>query len=256
MNNPLLAIGRLNKSFDGLAVLDSLFLNVQKGTIKTLIGPNGAGKTTLLDIICGLEKADSGKIVFRDVDITGRSPEAVAGLGISRTFQTSQVFERINVIENIMLGRYLNTKVGFFKAGIWLRRCYWEEHRNMQSAFDVLEFLGLYEKADRKISQVSYMERRLIELGRAIAMEPELLLLDEPFGGLTAREGQEVAEKIIKLKERGITLIIIDHHFGIVSEISDEIAVLHNGSIIAKGSPEEIKNNQAVKVAYFFHGNS
>jgi ABC-type branched-subunit amino acid transport system ATPase component len=237
-------------------VLDSLFLNVKKGDIKTLIGPNGAGKTTLFNIISGLEAPDSGKVVFKDTDITGQSPELIAGMGISRTFQTSQVFERINVIENIMLGRYLSTKVGFFPAGIWLRKTYREEHRNMQRAFDVLEFLGLYEKADRKISQVSYMERRLIELGRAIAMEPELLLLDEPFGGLTAVEGRKVAAKILTLKERGMTLIIIDHHFGIVSEISDEIAVLHNGSIIAKGTPEEIKNNQTVKLAYFFHGDT
>ena len=256
MTNPLLAIGRLNKNFGGLSVLESLFLNVKKGAVKTLIGPNGAGKTTLFNIISGLEKADSGKIVFKDVDITGLAPEFIAGLGLSRTFQTSQVFERLNVIENIMLGRYGATHVGFFSAGIWLRKAYREEHRNMQKAFDVLEFLGLYEKADRKVSQVSYMERRLIELGRAVAMEPELLLLDEPFGGLTAMEGREVAKKIIKLNEKGMTLVIIDHHFGIVSEISDEIAVLHGGNIIAKGTPDEIKNNQTVKLAYFFHGNS
>ena len=255
MNKPLLAIGRLNKSFGGLTVLDSLFLNVKKGDIKTLIGPNGAGKTTLFNIITGLEKADGGKIVFKDINITGQRPEFIAESGISRTFQTSQVFERLNVIENIMLGRYMGTKVGFFPAGIWLRKTYREEHRNMKIAFEVLEFLGLYEKSDRKISQVSYMERKLIELGRAIAMEPELLLLDEPFGGLTSREGQKVADKILKLKERGVTLIIIDHHFGIVSEISDEIAVLHNGTIIAKGTAEEIRNNQTVKMAYFFDGN-
>jgi len=251
MTNRLLEVKGLNKSFGGLRALAGLSFEVHKGRIKALIGPNGAGKTTLFNIISGLERADSGEICFRGSDITKTAPEKIAATGISRTFQTTQVFEHLNVVENVMVGRYLKTNVPFARAGFWLPGVYREEHRNMVKAFEVLEFLGLYEKANRKISQVSFMERKLVELGRALAMEPKLLLLDEPFGGLNAKEGKILSEKISLLKERDISIAMIDHHFGTISRVSDEIAVLYHGEIIALGSPEEIRNDQAVISAYF-----
>lgn len=254
MTEPLLAVRGLDKSFGGLKVLNSVSFNVARGNIKALMGPNGAGKTTLFDIISGLEKPDYGKIRFKGREISILPPERIARLGISRTFQNNQVFGRLSVIENIMIGRYLKTDVSFLNACLWFPGSYREEHRNMTKAFETLEFLGLYDRADRMISQVSYMDRKLIELGRAMAMEPELLLVDEPFGGLSAKEGNLVAKKVIALKEKGISVAIIDHHFGPVSDISDEIAVLHHGEIIMSGKAEEIKGNKTVVSAYFYDG--
>jgi branched-chain amino acid transport system ATP-binding protein len=251
MTERLLEVKGLSKSFGGLRALAGLSFEVHKGQIKALIGPNGAGKTTLFNIITGLERADSGEVTFRGSDITKTAPEKIAAKGISRTFQTTQVFEHLNVVENVMVGRYLKTNVPFARAGFWLPGVYREEHRNMVKAFEVLEFLGLYEKADRKISQVSFMERKLVEMGRALAMEPKLLLLDEPFGGLNAKEGTILSEKISLLNEREISTAMIDHHFGTVSRVSDEIAVLYHGEIIALGSPEEVRNDHAVISAYF-----
>ena len=251
MKAHLLEVTEVKKRFGGLKALNGLSFYVPEGRIEALIGPNGAGKTTLFNIVSGLERADSGDVLFKGVYITKMAPERIAAAGISRTFQTTQVFEHLNVVENVMVGRYLKTDISFTMAGFWLPKVYREEHRNMVKAFDVLDFLGLYEKADRKISQVSFMERKLVELGRALAMEPKLLLLDEPFGGLNARESGLLSERICLLKEREIAVAVIDHHFGAVSQIADEIAVMHHGEIIAQGSPEEIRTDEVVLSAYF-----
>jgi len=238
------------KNFDGLNALRSVSVDIETGKIEAIIGPNGAGKTTFFNIICGLETLDSGSIYFNGMDISKTDPDKIAGLGISRTFQTSQFFEHLNVIENIMVGRYLKTSVSFFLAGLWLPRIYREEHRNMVKAFETLEFLELYDKADRKLSQITFQERKLIEIGRCLTMEPKLLLLDEPFGGLNAAEINFLADKLIQLQKQGMTNIIIDHHFGTISDIANEIVVLNHGEIIAKGDADKIRNNEAVVDAY------
>jgi branched-chain amino acid transport system ATP-binding protein len=149
-----------------------------------------------------------------------------------------------------MVGRYIKTSVSFILAGLWLPKVYKEEHQNMVKAFESLEFIELYDKADRKISQITFQERKLIEIGRCLAMEPKLLLLDEPFGGLNIKEVKFLAEKLIQLKKQGMTILIIDHHFGIISDIADEIVVLNHGEIIAKGNAKEIRTNEAVIGAY------
>lgn len=250
MTEHLVRVKNIVKNFDGLNALRSVSLDIESKKIGALIGPNGAGKTTFFNIVCGLETADSGTIYFNNTDISRASPQKIAKMGISRTFQTSQFFEHLNVIENIMVGRYLNTSVSFILAGFWLPRVYREEHRNMVKAFELLEFLGLYDKADRKISQITFHERKLIEIGRCLAMEPKLLLLDEPFGGLNAKEIGFLAEKLAQLQHQGMAILIIDHHFGTISTIADEIVVLNHGEIIAKGRAEEIRNDKAVMDAY------
>ncbi|MBW1847112.1 MAG: ABC transporter ATP-binding protein [Deltaproteobacteria bacterium] len=250
MTKHLIRVKDVVKNFDGLNALRSVSMDIEAGKIEAIIGPNGAGKTTFFNIICGLETADSGSIYFNDVDISKTSSDKIANLGISRTFQTSQFFEHLNVIENIMVGRYLKTSVSFFLAGLWLPKIYREEHRNMVKAFEKLEFLELYDKADRKLSQITFQERKLIEIGRCLAMEPKLLLLDEPFGGLNITEIKFLAEKLIQLKQQGMTILIIDHHFGTISNIADEIVVLNHGEIIAKGKAEKIRTNEAVIDAY------
>ncbi len=251
MTKLLIRVQDITKNFDGLNALHSVSLDIEAGKIGALIGPNGAGKTTFFNIICGLETADSGSVCFNGIEISKTSPDKIAGMGISRTFQTSQFFEQLNVIENIMVGRYLNTSVSFILAGLWLPNVYREEHRNRVKAFELLEFLELYEKADRKLSQITFRERKLIEIGRCLAMEPKLLLLDEPFGGLNAKEIKFLAEKLIQLQKQGMTILIIDHHFGTISHIADEIVVLNHGEIIAKGNAEKIRTNEAVIAAYF-----
>ena len=256
MTDHLLSVWRLVKTFDGVHVLNSVFLNFAPGRVKALIGPNGAGKTTLFNVISGLEKADAGKVLFKGTDITGMNPERIARMGISRTFQTTQVFDRLSVVENILVGRSIRTKVSFLEAGLWLPAAYREEHANLSEAFKILEFLGLYGKARRGIRQVTTLDRKLIELGRALALEPELLLLDEPFGGLTREESRIVSHKILQLREQGLAVGIIDHHFGAVSAISDDVAVLHQGRVIVSGAPEEVRKNRAVVAAYFIHESS
>ncbi|MCJ7774501.1 MAG: ABC transporter ATP-binding protein [Desulfobacterales bacterium] len=250
MTKHLIRVKDVVKNFDGLNALRSVSLDIKTAKISALIGPNGAGKTTFFNIICGLETADSGTIYFNDIDISKTSPDRIAKMGISRTFQTSQFFEQLNVIENIMVGRYLKTSVSFILAGLWLPNVYKEEHKNMAKAFEILDFIDLYDKADRKLSQITFQERKLIEIGRCLAMEPKLLLLDEPFGGLNVKEIKFMAEKLNQLIKQGMTILIIDHHFGTISDIADEIVVLNHGQIIAKGKAEKIRTNDAVIKAY------
>jgi len=149
MNKKLLEVKGLNKHFGGLKAVNHVSMNVERHKIKTLIGPNGAGKTVLFNIINGLERADSGNIYFDGTDITKMASDKIAGMGLSRTFQTNQIFEHLNVIENIVVGRYLMTKVNIIMAGLWLPGAYQEEHRNIVKAFEILEFMGLYDKANR-----------------------------------------------------------------------------------------------------------
>ena len=250
MTKHLIRVKEVVKNFDGLNALRSISVDIEAAKISVLIGPNGAGKTTFFNIICGLETADSGTIYFNDIQISKTSPDKIAKMGMSRTFQTNQFFEHLNVIENIMVGRYLKTSVSFILAGLWLPKVYKEEHKNMVKAFEILEFINLYDKADRKLSQITFHERKLIEIGRCLAMEPKLLLLDEPFGGLSVQEIKFMAEKLNQLKNQGMTILIIDHHFGTISDIADEIVVLNHGEIIAKGKAEKIRTNEAVINAY------
>ena len=248
--DPLLNIQHISKRFDGLDALQNVSTGIRRGSISSIIGPNGAGKTTFFNIVCGLETADSGKVVFKQTDITKWPPEKITRMGLSRTFQTTQIFKHLNVIGNIMVGRYFKTSTSFLAAGFWLPPAYREEHRNMVKSYEILEFIDMYDKADRKISQITFYERKLVEIGRCLAMEPDLLMLDEPFGGLTRKEIDGMTEKLAHLKQNGTTLILIDHHFGPIAEISDEIVVLNHGEIIAKGTPQEIEHHQAVLEAY------
>ena len=250
MTRHLALTRNLSKNFNGLIALKSVSIDFESGRITTIAGPNGAGKTTFFNIVCGLEHADSGEIYFENTEISKIPPPKRAKMGISRTFQTTQVFDALNVVENIMIGRYLKTKVPFILAGLWLPMIYRQEHLNMTKAYEILEFLGMYEKADRKISQLSYQERKLVEIGRCLATKPKLLLLDEPFGGLNIMEIDLMSEKLMDLRNQGIAIAVIDHHFGSLTDISDQIDVLNHGEVIAKGTPEKIKNDEDVVRTY------
>ena len=247
----LLSIEETVKEYDGIRALDRISLKVEKGSIKGLIGPNGAGKSTLFHLISGMEKPDSGRIYFKEKDITSMESHERAALGIGRTFQTLQIWGNMTVVENIMAGMNRRLKGGFFSCGLWLPWIRRSEKEALKEAKGLLDSLGLLGKWESVASQLPYGKQKLLELGRALAMKPELLLLDEPASGLTLAEIEQLSQHISQVRQEGVTVFIVEHHMGMVMEIADEIAVLHNGELIAEGTPEAIRKNPQVVEAYF-----
>ncbi len=252
----ILSVEKIVKEYDGVCALNGISLKVEQGTIKGLIGPNGSGKTTLFHLISGVERPSSGRIFFKGIDITLLPPHEISALGLGRTFQTIQTFGNMYVIDNIMTGMHLRLKGGFLSCGLWLPWIGREEKEALKKGKEILEFLGLLGRWEWNASQLSYGEQRLLELGRALAMEPDLLLLDEPGAGLTPVEIHQLSQKILTLKQKGITIFLIEHHMGMVMEIADEVAVLHNGELIAEGSPGAVREDPKVKEAYLRGKNS
>jgi len=246
----LLSIEEMTKEYDGIIALNRLSLKVEKGSIKGLIGPNGAGKSTLFHLISGVEKPASGKIYFREIEITSMQSHEISALGIGRTFQTLQIWGNMTVVENIMAGMNRRLKGSLFSYGLWLPWIRKSEKEALKEAKAMLDSLGLLGKWESMASQLPYGKQKLLELGRALAMKPELLLLDEPASGLTLTEMQQLSERILQIRKDGVTVFIVEHHMGMVMEIADEIAVLHNGKLIAEGTPDAVKKNPEVMEAY------
>jgi branched-chain amino acid transport system ATP-binding protein len=246
----LLSINKISKSYDGVRALHRISLHVRKGTIKGLIGPNGAGKTTLFHLITGVERPTSGTISFQGIDSTSLESHEIALLGVGRTFQTLQVLGTMTVVENILTGMHTRLKGGVLSCGLWLPWIHKGEKAALQEAKEILESLGLLGRWKWNAAQLSFGQQKMLELGRALAMKPKLLLLDEPAAGLTPAEVKILSEKICQLKEQGITILIVEHHMGMVMEIADEVAVLYNGEIIVEGSPDAVRNDPRVIEAY------
>jgi len=245
-----LSIEEITKEYDGIRALDRVSLKVEKGSIKGLIGPNGAGKSTLFHLISGVEKPDSGKIRFKERDITAMASHEISALGMGRTFQTLQIWGNMTVVENIMAGMNRRLKGSLLSYGLWLPWVRTSEKEALKEAKEILNSLGLLGKWESMASQLPYGKQKLLELGRALAMKPELLLLDEPASGLTLKEIEQLSERISQIRQEGVTVFIVEHHMGMVMEIADEIAVLHNGELIAEGTPEGIRGNPQVIEAY------
>lgn len=246
----LLSIEEMIKEYDGIRALNRVSLKVEKGSIKGLIGPNGAGKSTLFHLISGVEKPDSGKIYFKEKEITSLESHERSALGIGRTFQTLQVWGNMTAVENIMAGMSRRLKGGFISYGLWLPWIRRSEKEALREAKEILDSLGLLGSWESMASQLPYGKQKILELGRALAMKPELLLLDEPASGLTLTEIEQLSERISQLRQEGVTVFIVEHHMGMVMEIADEIAVLHNGDLIAEGTPEAVRRNPQVIEAY------
>ena len=246
----LLSIEEIIKEYDGIRALDRVSLKVEKGSIKGLIGPNGAGKSTLFHLISGVEKPDSGKIYLKGREISSLEPHERSSLGIGRTFQTIQVWGNMTVVENIMAGMNRRLKGGLLSCGLWLPWIRRSEKEALREAKEILDSLGLLGKWESIASQLPYGKQKLLELGRALAMKPELLLLDEPASGLTLAEIEQLSQHISQVRQEGVTVFIVEHHMGMVMEIADEIAVLHNGELIAEGTPEAVRKNPRVVEAY------
>jgi branched-chain amino acid transport system ATP-binding protein len=247
----LLSIKEIGKSFGGLTALRAVSLDVKQGDIKALIGPNGAGKTTLLNIISGIHKPDNGDVVFMGEKIVRLTPSRIARKGISRTFQHVELFGNMTVLENIMVGRYAKTRAGFFSSGFKLPSIMKEEEKIQRKSGEILEYIGLGQRKDELASNLPIGEQRVLEIGRALATEPRLILLDEPAAGLNIKETRDLGEIIRKIREElAITIVLVEHDMELVMRISDSITVLNFGEVIADGAPLEIQKNRDVIIAY------
>ncbi len=246
----LLEVKALRRCFGGLVAVDGLSLKVTAGQIKGIIGPNGAGKTTLFNMISGLIKPDAGQITFKDHPITGLKPYPIAQAGISRTFQNPSLFLQMNVLQNVMVGRHSRTRWDFFGCGLRWPGQAGEERAIRKAARAQLDYVGLADLADWPAGALPFGQRRMVELARALATEPEMLMLDEPASGLNTREKEDLGGLIRKIRERGITILLVEHDMSVVMGLSDDILVLHNGCAIAEGAPERVQNDARVISVY------
>ena len=246
----LLQVDELTKTFGGLAAVNEVSFTLQEGMIKAIIGPNGAGKTTLYDLLTGIYLPDEGSVLFAGHELIGLPPHEITILGIARTFQTIQLFPDMTVIENVMVGLHHRTKTGMFKAAFRLPSALKEEAWTGREAHRYLDIVGLEMQADSMAGSLPFGQQRLLELARALATQPRILLLDEPASGLNAYETRELGEIIYKIRDMGITVVLVEHDMGLVMRISDEVLVLDYGEIISEGTPEEVRNDSKVIEAY------
>lgn len=246
----LLEVSGVCRAFGGLVAVDGVSLAVNAGQIKGVIGPNGAGKTTLFNIISGLLKPDAGQITFKGRVISGLRPYQIACAGVSRTFQNPSLFLQMNVLENVMVGRHSRARWGFFGCGLRWPGQPREERAIGEAALAQLDYVGLADLADRPAGALPFGQRRMVELARALATEPEMLLLDEPASGLNTREKEDLGVLIRKIRDRGITILLVEHDMAVVMGLSDDITVLHNGRPIAQGAPHAVQNDPRVVSVY------
>jgi len=250
-----LALDGVSISFGGIQAVDELDVDVREGEIFSVIGPNGAGKTTVFNMISGFYKPDKGDIRFGGKNLVQHKPHEIAALGIGRTFQNLELFAKMSVLENLLIAEHLFTKTHFWGEIFGTPRVRGEERRIASEAMEILRFLDLEKTASSPISEFPYPVQKRVELARALALRPRLLLLDEPAGGLNRVETSELALIIRRIRdERKLTIILVEHDMSMVMRISDRIAVLDHGRKIAEGSPEAIRENQLVIEAYLGKG--
>jgi ABC-type branched-subunit amino acid transport system ATPase component len=246
----LLETEQLRKSFGGLLAVDGVSFQVETGQIKSLIGPNGAGKTTLFNLVTGLLRPDHGTVSFKGKGLAGWEPHQIARAGMSRTFQNPSLFGRMDVLENVMVGRHCRSHSEFWGCALRLPGQKREESRIRAAAMQELDFVGLGSLASFPASALTFGQRRMVELARALATEPEMLLLDEPASGLNTGEKRELGELITRIRKRGVTILLVEHDMSMVMGLSDSVVVLHNGAKIAEGTPREIQDNDNVVRVY------
>lgn len=252
---PQLAVDGVSKRFGGVRAVEDVTAAVRRGEILSIIGPNGAGKTSLLNMISGFYHPNTGTIALDGVDITRARPSQVAAMGIARTFQNIALFSGMTVLDNIMLGRHVHMKAGVLASFIYWGPAQKEEVAHRARAEEIIEFLRLQDLRRQPTGALAYGLRKRVELGRALALDPKVLLLDEPMGGMNQEEKQDMARFVLDVNEQwGTTIILIEHDMAVVMDISDRVIVLDRGSKIAEGRPEEIQRNPNVIRAYLGAG--
>lgn len=246
----ILSLQNVSKRFGGVQAVSQVSFDVPRGTVKALIGPNGAGKTTIFNLIFGVFPADSGAIFFEGSPIQGLRPFQIAARGMARTFQHIRLFPKMTTLENVMVGRHIHTKAGFIAGMLSLPFSRREEKIAREKSLEILDFLGIADLADAEATSLAYGQQRIVELGRALACEPRLLLLDEPAAGLNMRETTQMAKLISRISTRGISVLLVEHDMSLVMSISDDIVVLSYGQKIADDKPLAIQKNQEVIKVY------
>lgn len=250
VDSPYLEVKNVTKVFGGLSAVSDLTISVRKGELVSIIGPNGAGKTTLLNLITGVLPITSGEIWFKGQKIDRLAAHHISGLGIARSFQNLELFTNMSVVENVIIGYHRWMRSTFPEAMLRLRRVRKEEQEAFERAMEKLSFLGLEKKAHEMPLSLALKERKFLGIARALATEPELLLLDEPVGGLSFEEIDELSKKILRMQEQGLTILFIEHRMELVSGISERVIVMDFGQKIAEGTFDEIQRSEQVIAAY------
>jgi branched-chain amino acid transport system ATP-binding protein len=247
----LVEIRDVSKSFGGVQAVTRVSLDVPTGRILSVIGPNGAGKTSLLNMISGFYHPNTGRITLEGRDITDLAPSKIAELGVARTFQNIALFRGMTVLDNLMLGRHVHMKAGVLGSFIYWGMAQKEEVAHRKRVEAIIDFLKIQDLRKRPTGSLAYGLQKRVELGRALALDPRVLLLDEPMGGMNQEEKEDMARFILDVNEEwGTTIILIEHDMGVVMDISDRVAVLDMGQKIAEGSPDEVRVNPLVIKAY------
>ncbi len=246
----MLKVNNITKTFGGLTALEDVSLSVSPGSITGIIGPNGAGKTTLFNIITGLYTQSAGKVFLEGKNISYFPPEALAGLGMVRTFQNVELFGQMTVWENVMVGLHTKSSSGFFGCAFKLPRQIKEEKLIREKSMRWLDFTGIADIARMRADNLPFGKSRLLEISRALALEPRIILMDEPAAGLNSRETLQLAAVIRRIKELGITVVLVEHDMDLVMDICESIIVLNLGKKLAQGTPREVQENPEVIAAY------
>jgi neutral amino acid transport system ATP-binding protein len=238
----MLEVLAVTKAYGGIQALNAASLTVEKGTITGLIGPNGSGKTTLFNVVTGYERVDSGDIRYEGRSITNSTPDRVFALGIGRTFQLTRIFPRLTVLENVHVAAPRRGARGLLSR--------WSSPREQRQALEILEFVGIAHLKDQPAENLSYGQKKLLEFAFILIAEPQVILLDEPAGGVNPTTINHLADRIRALNQRGVTFLVVEHNMEFVMGLCDPVAVMHRGAKIAEGTPAEVRANPAVLEAY------